>query len=338
MSRDDSMARADVTVRPGDDQPVTLDNVPTTIIQALYREITGKTEKMSRQFQRRVVIKLEDLRQLVYRLTQTLEQYDVIEKNVSITLSHDGDDTLKFSSFERFTLYDQTKTSPIKYILITYEFLLKAARTEKHFNYKLNVAISPFVLSEIDDASSFNIPLSVLIGPTVVAELEYVDYVVARSLLSAVDDWDRSLERLELGSSLSWMSKNRGKFTLPMLFIGGIASILPCYILRPAYLPNAARDFEMFSTWSIFSAGWVLFSLLFYVIIVSMLDGALLPLGRTSVTLINAGDQRNFQELKRRVRGRFLFIAGICGAIILHILADISAKAILESIHMGIVG
>lgn len=174
------------------------------VAQAIYNSVTGKTEKLSRTYSKDYLILLEDIRQLHMKCQQACGQWTVLNKSESITVHHLDDNKEIFSSFERFTIYDPSRTSPTESIVYEFNLLLQLPKVEKPQHYKVSVrALSRAALiRRMEKEMAPPAFLRLFGGGSIVVEIEYVDYVVARNILGMIDSWTDEIERQ---SKLSWI-------------------------------------------------------------------------------------------------------------------------------------
>tara|TARA_R110001592_G_C13044445_1_gene739594 strand:+ start:809 stop:1237 length:429 start_codon:yes stop_codon:yes gene_type:complete len=122
------------------------DNLPVSmkIVQSIYNEITGKTERLSQTLRNNHDITFNDLKQLNIKIRQLYEQYNVVSKNCAVTVFHVNDCKEQFSSFERFEIYDSSNTSPCENVRLEYNFLIVLPGTQKAQPYKRNCSPAPY--------------------------------------------------------------------------------------------------------------------------------------------------------------------------------------------------
>jgi hypothetical protein len=169
------------------------------VAQALYAAVTGKTEKLSKSYAKRYVVNLLDLKQLNAKCNQACTQWKVLQRSTSVTVHHVDDNKEQFSSFERFNIYDVSKTAAVESVVYEFSILVALPGVERPQNYKATVR----VLSRLAAAKKATdeepwVPRGFFrwFGmPTIFVEIEYVDYVVARNLLSMIDSWASQVEQ-----------------------------------------------------------------------------------------------------------------------------------------------
>lgn len=203
------------------------------MMQSIYNEITGKSEELGKLIRSRYKADFNDLNQLDKKIEQFLEQYNIVSRNESITIFYSGDNKEVFSSFERFKCYDASKTTPVAYIQLEYNFLIKLPKTEKPQSFKLELNLgSPatHMLKWYDDEV-----LDIINERDIaIAEVKinYVDFVVAQTLMTVIEKWIDSLKKAELEFPYSSLSQNKN-------FVSKIPTIVICtattYIIKSIY-------------------------------------------------------------------------------------------------------
>ncbi len=163
-------------------------------LQAVYNALTGKTEKITKQFDRPVRVEINDLIQLDARIAQTLEQYNVKARTCTVTVFHKEDVKEVYSSFERFKAYDSSRLCPVERIQVAYEFLILLPKVNKPQTYTLTIWLVSGVVVFKEMREKLPKELFAIFGTkSGYVEVEYVDYMVARNFVSIVDGWSKSL-------------------------------------------------------------------------------------------------------------------------------------------------
>lgn len=169
------------------------------VMQQIYHELTGKTEDVSRSYTDAFQIERADLEQLHHRLQQTLEQFDVKAQNCGFKIYYVDDRSQSCSSFERFHTFSGNSTSAVESLFITYDFLLLLPKLSTVQPYTLTVRLASRIAIEkkMRRDLPFHYPkiLRIMGGRTAVVTVKHVDYVVARTLLNAMDEWFQTLNK-----------------------------------------------------------------------------------------------------------------------------------------------
>jgi len=202
-------------------------------LQAIYNELTGKTEELVRRYEKPFQIAFSDLEQLNHKFEQATEQYSIEARNVSVTLYHQRDTKEEFSSFERFRIYNKSSTSPVESILLKYSFLIVLPKTKKPQTYTVSVHLASRIavfrrLSE--EMAPFpsrvsKLMSSILQGQTGIVTINYVDYLVARNLLQIAEGWFDTLQTAQTPTWFQWLRPRTELFRrLGEYSLGGVAA------------------------------------------------------------------------------------------------------------------
>ena len=167
-------------------------------IQAFYNAVTGKTEAITRYYHRLYQIQLPDFEQLKTKLDQALEQYQVLAQTEQITIIHADDTKEKFSSFERFKIYNSSDSTPTEAVTFKFNFLIQQPGLKQTQNYVAYIRVASNIVyyekvrkdlpPEVWDMISFQ---------NAFVSVEYVDYMIARNFLGVIDDWFSGLHEIE---------------------------------------------------------------------------------------------------------------------------------------------
>lgn len=192
-----SVVRDDRVVNVGSNNQVSMQ-----VLQDIYHEITGKSENLSKSYKESHIVNFDDICQLDAKIRQLYEQYHIVSNNCCVTIYHVNDSKERFSSFERFKIYDKSSLSAVENITLEYKFLIVLPKIDRPQAYKIEVNLHSRVgvvkrnklNSEFDNAFFHFISSQVAS-----VEVEYVDYTVARNFLTAIDGWMKSLDKNSLG-------------------------------------------------------------------------------------------------------------------------------------------
>ena len=187
------------------------------VAQAIYNAVTGKTEKLTQLYDKNFRIDRESLNQLHAKLSQMTGQWQVIQSTDSITVHHTNDNKDVFSSFERFSIYDRSRAEPVESIVYQYNFLMAMPKAEKPQPYTITVRLLSRAATY--DKLERGMPqtfLRVFQRGTITVEIDYVDYVVARNILSTLDSWVAEITVIPEMRPLLWL-QNRSHW-VPRVF------------------------------------------------------------------------------------------------------------------------
>lgn len=189
-----------------------LNDLPVSLqlYQAIYNDITGKTEKITDTYGRYFDLTLNDIANLGQRINQFCEQFHIQDQSAAITIFHIKGSKERFSSFERLNTYNTGNTSPIERILIEINFLIVLPRAQRPqcYTVKITLASGIAILEKHKDQIPFGIPPHVLVRTvqkdTAVIATEYVDYMVARGMSELFREWLSSLPEKPTSKALEW--------------------------------------------------------------------------------------------------------------------------------------
>lgn len=138
--------RADVTLTSERGDSATLHDLPVSVMQALYHEVTGKTETIKQNFSWDYTADDEDIIRLCERIVQCIEQYDFKAGDINFSIKHHDGETINCSSIEKFKQYDKSRTEPTSEIIVSIFFLISNPQYARYQNYRIDVTLSSYVL------------------------------------------------------------------------------------------------------------------------------------------------------------------------------------------------
>lgn len=272
-----------------------------TVAQALYHAVTGKTESMSHQISENFEFDFNSVTQLHYKLKQMCSQWTVISSNENITVRHMDDNKEVFSSYERFELYDKSRSSAIESIQYQFNVLIQLPNSDKPQPYKVEVVISSKIaaLKKYDKDFSGSFFLRLYQPPTLNIEVEYVDYTIARNILATIDSWTQSLNKKESSKLLTFFQQNSHLFGF---FANAFLSLLALYF---AYSSVDKVGLDNFSNLVLAKFGVILMGIIY---LITMLGKLFTTVFERSVDRIfelgyikiNVGDDKLIAEAEKR--------------------------------------
>lgn len=241
------------------------------VLQDVYKEFTGRTEKLTKRVSVDHKTAINDIVQLNTKLEQAFEQYNIINKNCLVTVFHEDDSTERFSSFQRFKIYDGSSLSPIHNIRLKYCFLILLPKAQKAQPYELEIDIHSraAMLESAKDESGFTRHLlSTAAKHTGVIEIDYVDYTVAKNFMNIVEGWFKGLQQSKEGTIISFLTKQSEHY--PFYFKYLSATFLSVWFFN--YLNY--KELINFQNEELFKTGLIAFGMIFIVSGIAMKLGA----------------------------------------------------------------
>ena len=305
------------------------------LLQSIYSELTGKSETLNKLFNVPYQFGASDIEELFHILRQTCEQYSVTAENVNIKLYHEDDSHERLSSFERYRMLSASSNSPVHIFEMTYNFLLIPSKGQHPQSYKVEIRLySKMSLMRKLRESAERVPselLEIFGGPTASVEIEYVDYVVARSFLAAIDHWIKGVKQYTPPRWISVLRLMKSMVPKIMKYFTAALVIGLVTLLIPHYLSGGSGAVELTYFWLL--SGVAIFSMFrladfFGKKIASAVNGW----HDLSFVCLNKGDQREVEEVmggNRRSTFRVLF--GVIANLVLAILASVIASLLLNN-------
>lgn len=234
-----------IIIRPNDSS--------LSVAQAIYHHVTAKTERIFENYDKSYIVTDTDISQIYHIIKQVAQRHH--EEEFSCTIDHAlfKKERIIHSSFEKFSISDRGHAAPTSEIVISYDFLsknplVKIENEIKPERYKVTITISRESQLRADDPDSSDDGLyQRYFGyPAIYVRIEYVDYTIARSLLSAIREWVDGLDGKNKPKLSSLILRNGGNlfYSIPAVFaasallgVGKMASL-------SRYSPNNLIDFS----------------------------------------------------------------------------------------------
>lgn len=233
-------------------------------LQQIYSELTGKSESITNYYDDSIQIDSSHIEQLHHIVAQTMEQYSIKTWNCSFTIFYLKNTKDVFNSFDRFKLQSSSGASPVESVLIKYELMIILPQLNKPQRYTISFrAISRVAFEKrMQDDLSFATPtfLKMMAGSNASVEISYIDYSVARSFLSAFDDWVRTVPRSNENVLIKFLQKH--SYWIPRIARSGTAIFTLIIIaeLLPHYMRDKDLDLTSFGTFLIYSGTGIYFA------------------------------------------------------------------------------
>jgi hypothetical protein len=316
--------------------------VSMQVYQAIYNDITGKTENITDTYNKYFELSMEDIFQLKDKIFQFCEQYHVEGQNHNITVYHIKATKERFSSFERFFTYNASNTSPIEKIVIEFNLLIVLPKVKKPQSYKIKIDLTSGIalLSKHENDFPKGIPINVIIkaiqAETAEVEIEYVDYIVARSISELIRDWIESLKTLDGSLQIKKLQDNSHHVREFFSFAFPFIAIFFCLKFSTIILSEFSVNEIRLSSFLIISFSAIFFSYNLGNILGRRIEGAIDSIKgiNFSIIKINNGDKVLISEHSKKIRkSKIRAIKESVVAIILGFTASILANIISNIIN-----
>jgi|GEM_PF-5092182 hypothetical protein len=301
--------------------------VPMSVVQALYHEVTGKTEKLTYQTRDPLCVEFKNLKSLYQKLFQNLEQYEVVGPTFSFFVKYTNDQSTNFSSFEKFAQIGTERAEQVTDITIEMEFLVcmpkvsESLDAKKFHRYKLSVNIADR-MADRDSEEGLYPFVFYDDQPSISSSIEYVDFLIAKSFMNLVKEWKETIRKRSVKWNYQKIRRIWVKFAPIFNIVIYASAALPIFYLIDIILVNTYENDKI--------ALWMLLSGLVFVLIrgfsqTFMNFGAekIFQLENRSVILITDGDQKaldNYDEKNKKLLNSFVrWMLACIGVIVLNV-------------------
>lgn len=288
-----------VILRPGRN-----DKIETTLktYQTIYDHITGGKQKLSKEFFIDYEIGFPQLDQLNMKFEQLLKQYNIISKNCSVYIMHEDEDREIFNSYDNFSTYNISNIHPITVINVTYNFSILLPSSNEINNYTFNISITPGIIPPMELRKNYK--RLRYVGATIKIEIDYMDYVVARTIIENISDWVKGVE-IDTHQILEFIS-NQSEY-IASFIRNGLSIVLVIVILfsNRKIVPDNATNNTLFISFVIIGAIFFFSYKIINHFCINLEFGLYLK-DKRSLLNINEGDKKLKQKLKRQNNNNLL--------------------------------
>ena len=214
--------------------------VSMQVLQSVFHEITGKSEDISKQYTGSFCPEFSDFQELHLKVSQMLEQYNVTASNLLIKVYFEEDTKQTFETFNEFATRSQASSSPVESVIFQYTFMLVLPQARKAQSYRLAIRLIS-KLTSIRSAQARMEPfpkeiLRIFGSTTASVTIDYVDYTVARSFLSTIDDWFKNLHEAEVPTFIKFIRAGRNRLVTLVEYFWIFAALFSALTLTPKFV------------------------------------------------------------------------------------------------------
>lgn len=279
------------------------------VYQAIYNEITGKTEEITDSYKNYLVIELKDLLQLKHLFEQFLEQYHVDVFNTSITIFHIKSSKERFSSFERLNTYNSNNNSPIERVNIELNFLIVPPKLSKPQNYKVSInmvsgaAVATKNKLDIPDDLPMMVIMRTVQEKAIEIKIEYIDYIIARSISELLREWVGSIQELKPDNNVKKLQKKARHFSRATWLIFYIISIVVSVTYASAFFSSKVLEPALLVKFLLISGSFILLSKEVGVFFGRNIEHKMHSINTNEVTFIhiNIGDKKLYKKFQEDI-------------------------------------
>jgi hypothetical protein len=202
--------------------------VPVSLYQAVYHQITGRTEEITKRYDDNLLISFRDIEELNTKIEQINGVHTVVASNQTVTLFQEGDRKQQFTSFDRFRRYNSNTSSPSTVLVLKYDFSIRPSSSERTQSYVITIKLFSRigVATAIKQADNMhNLIIAAITDSVAEIKVEYADYVIARTFLEAMDDWVNGCDSNPKNRIIRWGKRNSHFFS-PVLRVAAAFLII----------------------------------------------------------------------------------------------------------------
>ena len=211
----DDLLKTELTIAKGN-VVGKFDEVPRSVLQALYAAVATVTDKITDKKRRPAVYSIEDLEQLVLQLDQWTRPYTPIAKNLKIVVRTYEEGAVvaarqfDFHDFTGMKLELQSRTDRVKSVIVSFDFLYQDANSGKAQPCELVVELAGRTQRSFYSVSDANPiggkALSYGSQFTVKITVAYSDLIVARGVQGVAANWYENLEAIPF-PQIGWLRR-----------------------------------------------------------------------------------------------------------------------------------
>lgn len=314
--------------------------------QAIYYAMNAKPDCRSKLFERKVIITLEDLRELNKRVTEKFKaHYDNAGFRINVSISFKNKESIEFDSWATFENYDLSLEKAICSILIVWEYNAKLPGYQLPQKHTLSVRMA----DEIKPEEMLNLVVSGKLEEVdkldqevcpIVARVDFINALLGDELLRIVELWNNGL--LAYGIDESGLFRFLKKYSRIIAYIINYTSFVIAVICSTHIIKAEIRklNIEYVMDMKIDDLGWILCCIIYCVVIclityklfqiIANIFFVGLKSGGDSHTFnITNGDKNLCIELQKKVKNKKIKVLGnMCFTFVFNIICSVFANYI----------
>ncbi|WP_333898859.1 hypothetical protein [Agrobacterium pusense] len=240
-----------ITLRRGQFE-AEIKNLPASVMEALYHEITGKKEKLSFFIPDPKTIDFAHLSDLVTKIEQNTRKYKPTSTNMTVEISYLDGRRFSFSSWMAFARTDFRTRAKTGFVHIKFDFLMKSS-IDTFNSYSISVildssvGIGDFFSEEFRDVYQLTRKDSLV--KLCEVNIEYIDSLVARDYWAIINEWYKDLPDVNHGIDLT--PKTKRALGNSLSFIVHISPALPfLYALQKSEQSISINQMASYFVWA----------------------------------------------------------------------------------------
>lgn len=318
-----------------------------TDYKAIYQAMTAKHDCKSKIFPRNVKIKMDDIVDLNYRVSEKLKNYNEAGFSISVNVCFSGRQSIEFSTWQEFDNHKWNESNSVNSITIVWEFnavLPQYGVPQKHVlvvkladglrpEEMLNIVFAG-KLENVEDIEKQMYP--------VVARVDFINYVLGDELLHIVEEWNDGLE-LQDGNDYVFSNllvKHRRKLAFAFNYITNIVVLVCCIKVVISILNGfGAKLISELTIDSICEIIWIVGIIVLFYMFANKVSQWLANcfyrvLGEKKtrhIFFLNKGDESVQKVIEQEyLKNRFLIVGSVLGTFALNLVCSILCSWIVQ--------
>ncbi len=221
-------------------------DVPIAAYQAIYHRITKKTETFVKRYRAPYLITKNAVSDFHHKMSQILQQYQILSSNVELTVSLAESGVHTFSSFEKFEMFNldglmaqsQEFGIEIDFLIVLPSTTIESRDISQRYKVRIAYSERERIIYRRGIGLIVEEESSGEVGDAIVCRIEYADYAVARNIQALVEEWVKALpldDSKTIGGKLQAAISNIEE-NIP--FVGLAAPLLGGILFEPQHYAN----------------------------------------------------------------------------------------------------
>jgi hypothetical protein len=294
--------------------------------QAVYSEITKKSENIHKIYAKSFMLKKPDISHLKGLIDDILRQYNIVSINTNLTVFQSDNTQKTYSSIENF-LAIETTSKATEQIIVEYDILIKAPNIEKKQNYKITIKMVSDIVAFEKMRDSIPLELIDMIEKNNIdVKIDYIDYTVAKSILNVIDEWIEDISYNNDKITL-FFEKHKTLISLSVKNLIIIFSFILIYKYIPNYIAVNETNMQILGRFFIIAFALIYFSNKIAIFSSNVIKSNLAFLQDFSAIQLTEQDKKNIKKGKsKKTRRWFSVISTIILTIIYGVISSIIAS------------
>ncbi|WP_172745740.1 hypothetical protein [Neorhizobium sp. T7_12] len=232
------------------DHQLVISKLPRTAVQALYHAVTGKTETLAQPFFGNVIIKDEDIENLLSVITEQIGHYHLVaEPTITIVVKDGNARATTYSSWPRYRELRISSKEITSEVLLKVEFVMTLPGTDTDQRCIINVGLDSALPIVCNPKFGLRLREDFVMfmrrsggWNAVDVSIDFVDFLVAKNFMSHVEEWFKGLKPTAKPRMSGFLVESHETIRLIIMQAGRIG--LACFLLFSVLFSNNALTLE----------------------------------------------------------------------------------------------